>query len=62
MKVNIKYFSGAKINYVDSKLDKLLESKPEFVNMTSNQTINELLILKHCIEKTLPSSKVVIYP
>jgi len=70
IKVNMKYFSGAKINDIYSRLDELLEEKPNIVvihvgtnnapHMASNKVIDELLKMKHRVERTLPSTKVVI--
>jgi hypothetical protein len=68
--VNINYFSGAKINDIYKHLDKLLERRPDIVmlhigtnnctQMSSNGIVDELLILKHHIEKILPDCQVIL--
>lgn len=70
VEVNMKYFSGAKIKDLNNRLDTLLEEKPDIVvmhvgtnntpHMASNEDTDELLQLKHRIERTLPNTEVII--
>ena len=68
--VQLKYFSGAKVADVSDKLGDFIEQKPDCIilhvgtnnspNMSSNEIIDEILTVKHRIEKEAPETKVVI--
>ena len=68
--VKIKYFSGARINDVKPKIKELVESKPKLIIIhlgtndapyePSNVILDNLLSLKHEIEKLCPGSKIVL--
>lgn len=66
----VKYISGAKICDINAKIENLLTDKPDLVllhvgtnnacDMTSNKIVDDLLSLKHRVEKLLPKAKVII--
>ena len=68
--LSLKYISGAKVSDITKKLDVCFSNKPDCVilhvgtnnapNMPSNEIIDEILSVKHHIEKELPFSKVII--
>ena len=68
--VQLKYFSGAKVADVSDKLGDFIEQKPDCIilhvgtnnspNISSNEIIDEILTVKHRIEKEAPETKVVI--
>ena len=68
--VQLKYFSGAKVADVSDKLGDFIQQKPDCIilhvgtnnapNMSSNEIIDEILTVKHRIEKEVPETKVVI--
>ena len=68
--VQLKYFSGAKVADVSDKLGDFIEQKPDCIilhvgtnnspNMSSNEIIDEILTVRHRIEKEAPETKVVI--
>ena len=67
---SIKYFSGAKKCDIADKTDEIVKKKPDCVilhvgtnnapDMASNEILDELLSLKHRLEKECPSTKVII--
>ena len=67
--VQLKYFSGAKVADVSDKLGDFIEQKPDCIILhvgTNNspnmsyEKIDEILTVKHRIEKEAPETKVVI--
>ena len=68
--VSIKYFSGAKICDIVKRTDEIVEKKPDCVilhvgtnnapDIASNEILDELLSLKHRLEKESSSTKVII--
>ena len=56
--VSLKYISGAKVSDITKKLDDCLAKKPDCVIL--NEIIDEILSVKHRVEKQLPFSKVII--
>ena len=68
--VQLKCFSWAKVADVSDKLGDFIEQKPDCIilhvgtnnspNMSSNEIIDEILTVKHRIEKEAPETKVVI--
>ena len=68
--VKVKYFSGAKIDNIYDKLEKLADEKPQVVILhlgtnnspdeASNVILDKLLSLKNTIEKSIPKCKVIL--
>ena len=68
--VNLKYFSGAKVSDIANKMDNLLKKNLDCVVlhvgtnnapvMPSSGILDEILSMKHHIEKVSPKTKVVI--
>ena len=68
--VEIKYFSGAKVNDIAKRADDIVKKKPDCLilhvgtnnapNMASNEIIDEILSLKLRLEKETPSTKIII--
>ena len=68
--VKVRYFSGAKIDDINDKIEKLLDEKPHVIILhlgtnnspdeASNTILDKLLSLKNKIEKMVPSCKVIL--
>ena len=68
--VDIKYYSGAKVCDIIDKTNDIVKKKPDCLilhvgtnnapNNSSNEIIDELLSLKHGLEKQSPSTKIII--
>ena len=69
-KVKVKHYSSATINDVHKKLNDITSHKPDVVilhlrtndapNKTSNAIVDNILSLKHAVEKALPYCKVIL--